>query len=63
MRWISEASFRLWQAYCDGLTMSSPVQRLDRWWACARDGNQEAVGDDAQPNPTDPNQAEGRTIH
>lgn len=48
MRWISEAGRRFWQAYCQGLEMSCPVQRLDQWQACARDGNQEAAGDAAR---------------
>jgi hypothetical protein len=37
MSWITVAGRRLWQAYCQGLEMSCPVQRVDQWLACARD--------------------------
>lgn len=37
MSWISVAGRRLWQAYCQGLEMSCPMQRGDQWLACARD--------------------------
>lgn len=48
MRWISEAGRRFWQAYCQGLEMSCPVQRVDQWLACARDGSQDGAGDAAR---------------
>lgn len=48
MRWISDASRRFWQAYCQGLEMSCPVQRLDQWQACARGGRQDAARDIAR---------------
>ncbi len=41
MSWISVAGRRLWQAYCQGLEMSCPVQRVDQWLACARDETHE----------------------
>lgn len=59
MRWISEASRLLWQAYCQGLELSCPSQRLDQWQACARDGKQDAAGDSAQANA----RRDGPTIH
>lgn len=48
MRWLSEAGRRFWQAYCEGLEMSCPVQRSDQWLACERDGNQAPAGDAAR---------------
>lgn len=43
MSWITDASRRLWQAYCQGLEMSCPVQRVDQWLACARDEPHDAT--------------------
>lgn len=43
MSWITDASRRLWQAYCQGLEMSCPVQRVDQWLACARDETHDAT--------------------
>lgn len=43
MSWITDASRRLWQAYCQGLEMSCPVQRVDQWQACARDETHDAT--------------------
>ena len=43
MSWITDASRRLWQAYCEGLEMSCPVQRVDQWLACARDEKHDAA--------------------
>lgn len=45
MRWLSDAGRRFWQAYCQGLEMSCPMQCSDQWLACERDGNQAAAGD------------------
>lgn len=47
MRWFTDASVRLWQAYCEGLEMSCPVHnRLADSWAerlCERDRNHDAT--------------------
>lgn len=53
MRWISDASCRIWQAYCQGLVMSSPVPRLDWWWTCERDRKQSVAGDGKQCSQID----------
>ncbi len=60
MSWISQASRKLWQAYCQGLEMSCPVQRLDHGKQCARDGSPDAEHDDGR---TSSNQSKGPTIH
>lgn len=63
MRWLSDAGRRFWQAYCEGLEMSCPVQRADQWLACARDGNQEAARDDERSGHSNPAQGSGVTFH
>ncbi len=49
MSWLTEASRRLWQAYCEGLEMNCPMRRIsageDGHLACERDTNYEASRD------------------
>lgn len=48
MRWISDAGRRLWRAYCQGLEMSCPVQRLDQLKTYMRNGAQDVANDAAR---------------